>query len=124
MQRLILVAGTEVPNPTPSSPQRARQAAPLVEAFRALRAQFVKRGAPLTVPSTNEESAWHVAFWGLYEIGHVLDEIEARAADGLQTRAFIRAGERGAGRVCLELFIEPVIVETLESAPRALGGVP
>jgi len=123
MQRLILVAENEVPEPMPSSPARARLAAPLVEELRALRARFIKRGAPLTLPSTNEESAWHVAFWGLYELGHVLDEIEARASADLQTRAMISAVGRGAGHVSLEIYIEPVIAQTLEIAPCAQGGV-
>src|SRR5690348_2893393 len=78
--------------------------------FRALaevRAAFVKDGIPLAVPRTTEASARFAVFWTLYELGHVLDEIEHRMHAAQLCWASVRASEIRPGRVVLEIAIEP-----------------
>jgi len=90
--------------------------------FRALaevRRAFVKGGIPLATPRTTEASARLAVFWALYELGHLLDEIEHRSRAGEPCWASVRASEIRPGRVVLEIAIEPI-----PSAPSATGGLP
>jgi hypothetical protein len=79
------------------------------EDFRALaevRRTFTQRGLP-TAP-TSEAGARRAAYWALYELGHVLEELERSEREGSPASCAVRA-ERGPGRIVLEIAVEPAL---------------
>jgi hypothetical protein len=86
--------------------------------FRALaevRRTFTQRGLP-TAP-TAEAGARRAAFWALYELGHVLEELERSEREGSPASCTVRAEQRGPGRIVLEIAVEPAL--TREEVQRS-----
>jgi hypothetical protein len=80
------------------------------EEFRALaevRRTFIQRGVPAT--TTPEAGAHRAAYWALYELGHVLDELERRQREGSPASCAVRAEQRGPGRIVLEIAVESAL---------------
>jgi hypothetical protein len=80
------------------------------EEFRALaelRRSFTQRSMPTA--ATPEAGARRAAYWALYELGHVLDELERHEREGSPASCAVRTEERGPGRIVLEIAVEPAL---------------
>jgi len=93
---------------SPAAPAPPWYEAPEFRALAAACRAFTRGGIPPAAARTPAAGARQAAFWTLYELGHVLEELAHRTRSGMAGWCVVRASEHGPGRVVLDIAIEPI----------------